>query len=410
MGLRNILINVLRGRVLPFFTRLRLFLSPSYIWARLTEIIRVFLQKILDVRPRDKDDYYPVSRWLVSKRLAYAIVIIVGVICSIYVMSSRSALFPGRNNSNIKTYKYNNILLKFAKGRVRITGKSGYLAYEGDVANSACEGNGTLMNPDGIVVYEGNFSKSKYEGAGKQYYGNGVLHYTGSFHENLYNGEGTLYRSSGTKEYDGEFARNMKEGEGTLYNATGDKVYTGSFSHDDVLYSSLIGKTATEMAETYTGERKLYSSDNERVRFMDDISAMTEEIVDDESIDEDSKVVAVYVLSKSINVGDTQCDSFNDLSQAFGDPTYVGESYATLPEILVINHLNEASDINVLNGPAEIQENDVYTEYTEVNNYQDDYRVYLHSYKKEGLVYNFVSGEGDSRFLFYYILSASEAA
>ena len=407
MSLRNILINVLRGRILPFFTRMRLSMSPSYLWARVTELIRNFLQKILDVKPRNKDDYYPVARWLVSKRLAYAITIIIGVLCIIYISSSRAALFPGRGEANIKTYKYNNILLKFAKGKVRIKGKSGYLAYEGDVANSACEGNGTLMNRNGVVVYEGAFSASKYEGSGKQYFENGVLHYTGNFHENLYDGEGTLYRSSGSKEYEGNFARNLKEGEGTLYSPSGDAVYAGSFSHDEVLYASMIGKTAAEMAECYTGSRKLYAEGNERVRLLEDISAMTEEILDDNSIDEEAKVQAVYVLSDRIALGDYECKTYGELSEALGEPTYVGDSYATLPELLAVNRLNDASEVNVLNGPAEITENDRYTEYIQVDDYQDDYLVYLHSYQKDGLVYNFVSAEGDGGFDFYYILSGT---
>ena len=105
MNLRNILIYALRGRILPFFTRLRMLLNPTFLIGRIAEKIRHFMRVLLDVRPRSKDDYYPMARWLVSKRLAYAIVIIVGIICTIYILSSRTALFPGRTDSNIKTYK-----------------------------------------------------------------------------------------------------------------------------------------------------------------------------------------------------------------------------------------------------------------------------------------------------------------
>ncbi|MBQ9632706.1 MAG: hypothetical protein IJV04_07345, partial [Lachnospiraceae bacterium] len=221
--------------------------------------------------------------------------------------------------------------------------------------------------------------------------------------------EGKLYRSSGSMEYSGEFARNMKEGEGILYNVAGDAVYKGPFSRDDIVYASMIGKTSSEMAQCYTGRLKLYSSDEERVRLMEDINAMTEEVADSQSIDEDATVGTVYVLSDSISVGETVCTTFNDLAVAMGEPTYVGESYATLPELLAINRLNEGSDINILNGPATVTENDMYTEYTQVDDYQDDYVVYLHSYRKDGLVYNFVSGSTDSHFQFYYILAAAES-
>lgn len=404
MNLQDILLNVIRSRILPLYTRVRLILSPGYLKGRLVEFIRIFLSNVLNVKPKDKNDYYPVARWLVSKRLAYAIVIISIVICIVYIMMARSALFPGRGENHIKTYNYNSILLKFASGKVRILGKSGYLAYEGDVSEAACNGEGTLMNPKGVVVYEGNFGSNMYEGVGKQYYEDGTMEHEGEFHRNEYSGEGKHFRSNGSLEYDGSYSQNMKDGEGKLYNTGGEVVYTGEFSKDEVLYSSLIGKDSGEMATVYTGERKLYVNGNERIRECKDIGAMTEELLDENSIDDAAVVQAVYVMKDYIRIGKRNCRSFSDLESAFGKPTYTGASYATLGELLLINRLNEQSDVDVLNGPADITEEERFTEFTNIDGYDDSYEVWLHSYEKDGLVYNFVSLKDDTEFAFYYIL------
>ena len=409
MNLFDVLINIFKSRILPIFTRLKLILNPRFMLSRFTEIIRNLVQKVLNVRPRNKDDYYPIGGWLVAKKLAYAVVIIIGILCIIYIVSQKDALFPGNDESYIKTYNYNSILLKFAKGKVRIKGKSGWVAYEGEVEDAACNGAGTLKNPEGIVIYEGNFKSSMYEDEGTQYYENGILRYVGKFHENQYNGEGRLYRETGSIEYDGEFARNMKDGEGRLFNTGGEEIYNGQFSQDKILYSSLIGKSSTEMAIVYNGERKLYEAGNERVRFMGDINAMTEEITNSSSIDSQATVSAVYVMENSIRIGSHDYTTFDGIQQALGEPTYVGDSYATLPELMIINRLNESSELPVINGPGEIIENEVFTEYTEVENYDTDYIVYLHSYEKDGLVYNFVSSKDDPTFAFYYILQRNQA-
>ncbi len=404
MNLFEILINTLRMRVIPLVTRLSLILNPRFILTRVTELIRTLIRTVLNIRPRDKDDYYPIGGWLVAKRLAYAVVIIVGILCTIYIISQKDALFPGSEESHIKTYDYNSILLKFAKGKVRIKGKSGWVAYEGEVSDAACNGAGTLRNPEGVVVYEGNFKSSMYEDQGTQYYENGILEYVGNFHENQYNGEGRLYRETGSLEYDGEFARNLKDGNGILYNTGGEEIYRGQFSFDKILYSYLLGKSSTEMATIYNGERKLYELGDERVRVMDDIGVMTEEIVNSSSVDSAAKVSAVFVVDSAIRIGSHDYTTFDGIQQALGEPTYVGDSYATLPELLIINKLNESSDLPVISGPGEIIENEVFDEYVEIENYDTDYLVYLHSYEKDGLVYNFVSAPNDTGFAFYYIL------
>ena len=405
MNLIHILLQSIRAKIVPLVTKLKLFLSPNYLLARLTEGLRTFFAKVLNVKPKDKNDYYTIGNWMVSKRLAFALVIIIGVLSLVYIILSWNALFPGRGNDNINTYGYNNVLLKFAKGTVRIKGKSGYLAYEGDVSNGSCNGAGTLMNPAGHVVYQGNFKLSMYEGEGTKYYDDGTLNYKGGFHENLYSGEGDLYRKNGSMEYRGQFALNMKEGEGTLYDMGFNPVFQGTFTQDDIKFSDLIGKHASELASAYTGDTVMYQSTDERVRFMPDISAMTVEYLDDESLDKDATVESVYVVRDYFHTADKDITSFSDLNEIFGQPVYVGTAYAVLPELLTINEISRSTDKVIINGVADITENSVFTEYTEVKDYDRDYQIYLHTYHKDGLMYNFVTEQGLDTFSFYYIVT-----
>ena len=403
MNIFKILLQSIKARITPILTKIKLFTKPSFLLTRLTELIKTFFTKTLNVKPRHKDDYYTIGNWMVSKKLAFAVVIIVGVLSLVYIYTSWSGLFPGSKNDGIKTYDYNDVLLKFTKGTVRIKGKSGYLAYEGEVSNGACNGQGTLMNPAGFVVYQGAFQNSMYEGQGNQYYQDGTLWYQGAFHENLHSGSGRLFRTNGSLEYEGEFALDMKEGQGTLYDLGHNAIFNGQFTLDDIKYSDLIGKKTSEIASAYKGKRTLYEADDERVRFMPDIDAMTVEYLDEESIDTEATVEQVYVMKSTFNTAEGPVKTFSSISTYLGQPIYVGVSYATLPELLTINKLNAAAEGIVMNGPADIDMTSVFTEYTEVTDYDDEYEVYLHTYHKDGLLYTFVTMQGLDSFSFYYI-------
>ena len=409
MNLFRVLLQSIKAKITPILTKVKLYTSPSFLLTRATELIKTFFTKVLNVRPRNKDDYFAIGRWLVSRKLAFAIVLIVGVLSLVFIINSWSGLFPGRNTDGIKTYKYNSMMLKFAKGTVRIKGKSGYLAYEGEVSKGSCNGQGTLMNPDGFVVYQGNFTKSMYENNGTQYYPDGTLFYQGGFHENLHSGSGKLYRTNGSLEYEGDFLLDMKEGEGTLYDFGHNPVFHGQFSVDDIKYSDFIGKKASEVAASYNGSRTLYEAEGERTRFMADINAMTLEYYDDESIDTEASVEAVYVLKDSYPTAAGRVKTFDELSLYLGQPIYVGSSYASLTELLCVNKLNASSDSIVLSGPADVTMSSLFTEYNEVESYDPDYEVYLHTYHKDGLLYTFVTDPGVNTFYFYFIMAESLA-
>ena len=401
MGLFRVMLNAIKARFTRIVTKFRMFTKKDYLQTRVIEKVRQFFQRLFSVKPRDKDDYYGVFNWLISKKLAFAIVIIVGVLSLLYVYVTYPSLFPGRKTDHIKTYNYNSILLKFAKGDVRIRGKSKYLAYEGSVSKGRCNGPGTLYNPLGNVVYQGNFTDSMYEGEGTFYYQDGTMHYKGGFHENLFSGAGTLYRENGSLEYEGAFLLGMKEGEGVLYDMGRNKVFTGSFTQDNVKYSSLLGIDVQDLAAAYTGGVVLYDTGLERVRAMKDINALSVERTDTGSVEETYKVENIYVLSDSIRIGGKDYTRIAELTELFGTPTYEGTSRVTLPEALAINENKVTSDY--FGGSVNIETNPNFTEYVQVSGYDVDYEVYLVSYIKDGLVYRFVTRPGKDTFAFYYI-------
>ena len=406
-NLIQVLLASIKAKITPLVTKFRQITSENFIRTRVIAKIREFFVLLFDVRPKNKKDYYEVFGWLISKKLAYAIVVVIGVLSMIYLVSIRSMYLPQKQEDGIKTYDYDDVMLRFAKGKVRIRGKSGYLAYEGDVEKGSVTGSGNLYGVDGTLLYQGEFAQNEYEGNGTQYYPDGTMHYKGAFSGNLYEGTGKLYRENGTLSYDGEFARGMKEGTGKLY-AAGDKpVYEGSFSKDQLVYSALLGKSTAEVAQAYTGSRVIYRNDSDFTVLMPDIQALYIGVTDEANLEEQVMVDSIYVLKDSILIGDQECTTIKDLKAAFGEIVYEGNSIVTLPEAVAINYLNTKKQ--TMNGSVELETTDEYTDVITVNRIQDDYPVYLYSFRKDGLLYTFVCKDKNDTFSFYSIMSEEGA-
>lgn len=402
-NLIQVLLASIKAKITPLVTKFRQLTSASFLRARLIAKIREFFIKLFDVRPKHKKDYYEVFGWLVSKKLAYAILIVIGVLSMIYLVSIRSMYLPQKQTDGIKTYDYDDMMLRFAKGTVRIRGKSGYIAYQGDVEKGGVNGYGNLYGVDGTLLYQGNFVNNEYEGSGTQYYPDGTMHYKGNFSGNLYEGTGKLYRENGTLEYDGEFARGMKEGTGKLY-AAGDKpVYEGSFSQDQLVYSAMLGKSTAEVAQSYKGERIIYQDDIQFSVLMPDINALYVGVTDEENLEDTVMVDSIYVLKNTITFGKNECSTISDLRNVFGTEVYDGNSIVTLPEAVAINYLNKQKQ--TLTGSVEMDVTEEFTNVFTVEGIQDDYPVYLYSFRKDGLLYTFVCGDRNGTFAFYSIMS-----
>ncbi len=403
--LLNILIQTIKSKTTGLVTKFKLYTSWSFVKTKIVVRIRDFFSNLLGVKPRDKNDYYTIGRWMLSKRLMYAIVIMLGVL-SLWYITTETAVFKRFEEDGIRTYKYNSIRLRTAKGHVMITGKSGYLAYDGFVEGGYANGEGILYNPAGNVVYTGTFEQNDYEGQGTENYASGNLHYTGTFHDCLYEGSGTLYRENGTREYTGQFLGGKKNGTGTLYDVGENEIYNGTFSSDNIVYSELLGKNASEVNECYKGHSSLYFATDETVVYMDQIGALYRGISDADALDDDVKVDSVYVLKDYFAYGNEAVNTITALKEAFGDPVYEGNSIVILPEAVAINELCKKK--TVFEGPVEMDVTQTFSDVSEVNSFDRDYTVYIYTFLRGDVTYSFVCRDKSDYFEFYYLTNANE--
>ncbi len=404
-NLLNILIQTVKSKMTGFVTKFRMYTSWSFIKTRVVVKIREFFSNLLGFKPRNNEDYFTVGRWMISRRLVYALVLIIGVV-SIWYISTETSLFKHFDEDGVKTYDYNSLRLRTAKGHVRILGKSGYRAFDGNVEEGYVTGEGTLYNPAGNVVYTGTFDQNKYEGQGTLNYPAGNMMYQGTFHDNRFEGNGTLYRENGTKEYEGSFARGMKNGAGILYDSGENELYIGSFSSDNIVYSEMLGKTASEVADCYKGARDLYMTDDESVVYMTGIDALYHGVRDAEALDDEEKVTEVYVLHDYFTYGGEVVDTIPNIEDVLGSPVYEGFSDIVLPEAIAIDIIN--SGRNAFDGVADLVTTDSFSDVSTVEAYDRDYEVYIYTFRRGDVLYSFVCPNRAGYFEFYYVSQDEE--
>lgn len=389
----------LTAKITPIFTKIKLWTSWSFIRTRGVAAIRSFFSRIFNVRPRDKKDYYEVFGWLVSKRLAFAIAVVITTLSLIYLINLNLVKGTSTNGTEVRKYSYESLLLRFAEGRVQITGEGGYLAYEGDVEKGYVTGSGQLYNRAGVMVYQGQFEKNCYEGTGTQYYDDGVMHYQGQFSNNLYEGTGKLYRDNGSIWYNGGFSQGMMEGEGILYGGSNNVVFQGNFTKNQIVYSDFLGKTTSEASKAYTGGRDLYEDDENFVVVMKDIDAVYAGAQDRDALDGAIRVDTVYVLKNSFTVGTAEFSTIEELKDYFGSEDYEGQSLITMPEAVCYSQLPGEISAGVVTER-------VYDDYYRVTDYNREREVFLHSFEKNGLIYTFIGQEQQGTFSCYSITEA----
>ncbi len=409
-NLFQVLFSTIKSKAAGIVSKLKLWLSWNYIQSRVIAKIRDFFFRLLDIRPKNKKDYYTVFGWMISKRLAYAALMIIGVLSLWYITSTSKVFQNFGKNGGIRTYNYNSVLLRMAKNTVRIKGKSGYIAYIGEVAKGYCAGKGDLYSPEGVLLYTGDFEKSKYEGQGSQYFPDGKLNYIGDFHENLYEGEGKLYREDGTEEYEGDFWHGMKEGNGKLYDAGSNEIFEGRFSSDEIVYSDLLGKTPEDIRSMYLGKQILYEA-GEGVQggsaiLCSDIGAVYAAESDGSASDDTLKASAVYVLSNIFKSGSAVADDVGEVTAIMGQPVYEGNSIITLPEAVAVNVLNAKGP--ALKGRVDMETTENFSDDIVVNSVDKNYTVYIYSYRRGDLIYSFVCRTKGGGFDFYGITKEND--
>lgn len=355
--------------------------------------------KTITLRPRNKNDYYHIGNWLVSKRLAFLIVCIIGIICVCFLISmSPDQMTTG---TSYRTYRYNSLPLKFISGDVEILGKSGYRAYLGKVEKGAAQGEGILYRPDGSVVYEGEFRKNYFEGLGKKYYENSILKYEGSFYHNTFQGEGVLYREDGSKHYEGSFLDGMQDGHGQLFDSSSNLIYEGTFQKNEILYFTLIGKTVEEVSNIYVGKRDIYETNEEYCVHMKDIDALFVSQNAENTLDREWSLSGVYVLKDEFVVQGKKLNTIEQLTKYFEIKDFEGNTYATLPDAIAIHAAGKNEKI--VNEPFKLNISKVFEDVMWVENEAVNYILYIYRFRKEGFRYTFFSANNEKEFEMYLI-------
>lgn len=398
MNIVEIMITTIKAKLMPIINKLKLLTNKSFIKNKLLVRIRNFFFRLFDIRPRDERDYYPFLGFLVSRRLAMAVVVIVTVLCVSFLWSSK----PDRTESDnpYKAYKYNSLMLKFTTGKAQILGKSGYMAYVGDVENGIVKGRGTLYGPQGNIVYDGEFDANAYNGAGK-YYENSRLRYEGTFKDNLYEGEGRLYSDNEALRYEGSFHLGRMSGDGTLFNASQTPVYKGRFQDGWIVYQELIGKKTAEVSQMYTGARTVLTADDVYEVYMKEIDAIYFGDDAGNTLDEEFTVRGVYVLKPQVYLNGKVMESIGQVRERLGEPVYEGNTYLKAEDEIALNKACELSGEKVLYGKSGCREMAVYDDVTEVSGFDGDYQAYIYMYENEGIAYTFFCKDKDAGFDFY---------
>lgn len=400
-NLLNMLFASARAKIMPLWIKLRMWTSPAFLRSKVLVKVREFFSKLLDVRPRDKRDYYPVFRWLVSKRLAFALVVALGLVSVLYI----SWMLPDHmleGGGGIPTYKYRSIPLKFYSGTVNILARDGYVAYTGEVDGGVASGQGTLYAADGSTVYEGQFKNSMYNGEGTQYYSNGNLRYVGSFTDNRYNGTGSSYRPNGVLEYSGDHVAGDRTGNGTLYNSVGSRVFQGSFLKGEIVYHDFLSRSTGEVPELYSGETAVYQSGEEYCVAMPEIDAVYAVKDGSNTLENEWTVDRVYVLHGSVPLEGGTCSTLRQLTAAMGEPLYFGAAWVDLPEAVAWNLAAEGQPDRM--EQVRIDSTDSFENVFAVSDYDRDFQMYLYTFEQNGLLYTFYfTGAGESEFVMYAI-------
>lgn len=400
-NLFQILLSAIKAKIVPVWTKIKLWTNISFIRTRIFTVIRHFFTKMLDIRPRDKKDYYHIFGWMVSRRLAVALMLVVGVLSLYYLFVVNPPSVFSSSGDGIKTYSYNSIPLRFTKGNVRILAKSKYVAYEGEVAKGAANGRGTLYRRDGSTVYEGMFENNKYNGDGRLYFETGQIQYTGSFKDNLPDGQGKEFRENGTLLYEGAFADGVREGAGNLYNEAGRQAFAGNFTGGNLIYSDFLGKSTAEAGEMYMGGRTVYTDGSWFAVDMADIGAVYFGQQESGTLDESIQIEGVYILEDNFPFGGEQYSSISGLEGLFGRAEYEGNAYLNMPEAACIHILNQSG--NAFYGDVEGTWDAVYADAVNVAEFDQEYSVYLYTFEKDGLRYTFYCKDRTGEFSMYLI-------
>ncbi|MCR5520650.1 MAG: hypothetical protein K6F44_01915 [Lachnospiraceae bacterium] len=401
MQLLSLLFSTIKAKFVSLWTNIKKWTSKQFVLAKLLTAIRGFFSDTLSVKPRHSKDYYGFLAWLVSRKLVYAALLVLGVLSLFYLLVVNPVFQASDETDGLPIYSYDSLALRFVNDKVKIKADSGYIAYVGNVEEGACKGEGVLYDKEGNMVYSGEFANNMYNGVGKTYFKNGQMQYEGSFRDNIYEGEGALMRASGNREYVGNFSRGLKEGEGILYDPTGKVIFNGLFSRDRLVYSDFLGRSTQEARELYTGSTRIYRGKDEFIVTMPDINAMYEGSLVSDTVDDSININSVFVLENIFFVDGIPVTTINGLTDALGEPYYEGNTRLRLPEAVGVNELNTGGTAYF--GKVDMTLTRLFDDAYDVESFDRDYTLYLYTYRYEGLMYTFFCKERFGSFEMYQI-------
>lgn len=394
------LIASARAKIMPLWIKLRMWTSPTFLKSRVLVGIREFFAKLLDIKPRDKWDYYGLFNWQISKRLAFLLVVALGLAAGLYIALTLPSDFLSGESNGIPTYEYRSIPLKFHSGKVRILAREGYVAYDGNVDGGAATGDGTLYAADGSKVYEGQFANNMYNGTGTRYYPSGLPMYVGGFTDNVYNGTGSAYRDNGTLEYSGGYLNGVRAGAGILHDSVGSPVFKGNFQNNEIAFADFLDRSTGEIAGLYTGKTEIYQNENEYCVVMRDIDSVYSVKDGSNTLENEWTADRLFVLKPSIMLEGTDCVTVRQLQDILGEPLYFGTAWVNLPEAAAWNVLADRNP-DVLEKVKITAKEGLEGVYT-VSSYDMDFQMYLYTFEKAGVLYTFYfNGPGESSFVMY---------
>jgi hypothetical protein len=202
------------------------------------------------------------------------------------------------------------------------------------------------------------------------------------------------------------FDQGKMNGEGVLYNASATPIFTGTFVMDEIAYPEFVGKTAEEAAGMYAGSQMVYAAQSgEYVIQMSEIGAILSMTNAEETLEAKGKVSEAHVVKSNIFLGGNELTSISELNAYFGTADYAGYTVATLADVIAINTLAADSPF----GTVELQTERVFDDARNVTQFDNAFEIYIHAYKKDGIIYSFyTTGPADGKFVLYSVSGSDE--
>lgn len=396
----------IKGRFYQLTYRVRKYFNPRYLARLFNNKIKRLLLVLFDYTPKDASDYYSFGRWLVSKKLAILLVLVVGMFSTMYLLNFIPAIPSGGQvvaRSDLSSYRYNDIRLRGFTGKAQLLGRGGRVYYQGELKSGKATGAGTLYNWEGSMVYTGSFDNNLYHGQGRMYYPDGGVCYQGEFTNNLYHGQGVGYDESGVKRYEGAFAQGLYEGEGTLYSSAGSPVYRGPHHQGAVDVLQFLGVENTLLGQSFVGAKRVYVERFSTTAVFTDLSVVYEVAA---PLDGTTPTVSRLYATDPAQIGAETAQTSAELRQRFGAPLYYGDTTLNTAEYCVLEELERTGRqdfAGVYQYTSRRSGGELYT--MEVEQPQE---IYLESYSDQEYLYTFYFADRQGAYCFYSVAKLAQ--